>query len=246
MKYIDVYGRRFPRFSRVEIHPAVSKILGEFPKGSVLDFPAGSGALSYRLHKDGFDVTACDLEPDNFIVEELPICKGDLALEFPFEDGLFNYATFVEGPEHTENPFFAIREFSRVLADDGRLLLTIPNYTSIEARLGFLIWGSGEKAITPELIKNKYKGVSSMAHITPLTYTQIRYFLEASGFEIELVEKDKVKWKQCLLYPIVALIQLLTLISGKSGQKKWWAKDANSSSILLGGATLIILAKKKS
>lgn len=67
MKYIDVYGKRFPRFSRIEIHPAVAKILMQFPRGRLLDFPAGSGALSYRLYKDGFDVTACDLNPDLFI-----------------------------------------------------------------------------------------------------------------------------------------------------------------------------------
>ncbi|MDH3691939.1 MAG: class I SAM-dependent methyltransferase [Gammaproteobacteria bacterium] len=246
MKYIDVYGKRFPRFSRVEIHPVLGEILNTLPRGSLLDFPAGSGALSYRLFKDGFDVTACDLEPENFAMDEISVIQGDLGQPFPFADNQFDYATFVEGPEHTENPFFAIREFSRVLTDEGRLLLTIPNYTSIEARLGFLLWGSGEKAITPDLIQDKYQGNRSMAHITPLTYTQIRYFLESSGFEIERVVKDKIKWKQFFLYPLVIIIQILTWLSGDKGQEKWWAKDANSMPILLGGATLILLAKKVS
>ena len=244
LKFAEVYGRNFPRFSREEIHPAVSKILDKLPRGRLLDFPSGSGALAYRLYKEGFEVTACDLNPNNFIAEGVTIHQGDLCARFPFDDDTFEYATFVEGPEHAENPFFAIREFSRVLRSNGHLVITIPNYTSIESRLKFLLWGSSEKAITPELIQRKYGGEAAMAHITPLTYTQIRYFLEASGFDVVLVEKDKTKRKQFFLYPLVFIIQVITWLSGNSGQKKWWAREANATRILLGGNTLIVLARK--
>ena len=151
---------------------------------------------------------------------------------------------FVEGPEHVENPWFAIREFSRVLKNSGLLVLTIPNYTSLEARLKFLLWGASEKAITPDLIKDKYGGDSSMAHISPMTYTQLRYFLEASGFEIQTVAQDRIKWKQYLLTPIAMIIWLVTWLSGKNGQRKWWARQANANEVLMGGNTLIIVALK--
>ena len=51
---VEVYGRIFPSYSRSEIHPAISRILKDMPRGRLLDFPTGSGSLAWRLQNEGF------------------------------------------------------------------------------------------------------------------------------------------------------------------------------------------------
>ncbi len=243
-KPIVVYDRRFAKFSRPAIHPAVSRVLSPMPRGRLLDLPAGSGALSYRLYKEGFDVTACDLNPGNFEPKEIPVVRGDFAQRLPFNDATFDYATFVEGPEHAENPYQAFREFSRVLKPNGKLVVTIPHYTNIEARLRYLMFGTVEKATSQEYFRNELRGIASMTHITPLTYTQLRFFLEASGLTIEAIHRDKWKWRQLFLAPFTLALQGLTALMGRAAQKNYWVREANSQQLLQGGNTLIILARK--
>lgn len=241
---IKVYDREFPSFSRNEIHPRISQLLKDMPRGSLLDMPAGSGALSYRLSKEGFDVTACDIEPGHFLNKEIPILKGDLAHRFPFDDGRFDFACFVEGPEHSENPFHSFREFARVLKVGGRLVVTQPNYNNIERRFRQFFLGAPAKAVTQERFQCQFNSNSAMLHISPLVWTQLRFFLEASGFEIERIATDKFKRKQMLAFPLVALIQLVTRIAGARGREYSFADQANSNAILMGGNTLIVVAVK--
>jgi len=241
---VTVYDRQFPSFSRPEIHVRLAELLADLPRGKLLDLPTGSGALAYRLHKEGFDVVGCDIMPQNFNAQPLPVVQGDLRERFPFEDSTFDAACFVEGPEHAENPFHAFREFARVIKPGGRLILTIPNYANIEQRLKFLQHGCSERAVSRQRFKQKFDNNPAMLHVSPLTYTELRFFLEASGFEIERVEKDKFKPKQLRLWPLVALLQLMSKLSGDKGREYPFADVANSNAILLGGNTLILIAKR--
>ncbi len=242
-KVLRVYDREFRQFSRSAIHPKVSEVLKDLPRGKLLDLPAGSGALSYRLHKEGFAVVACDIHPENFEPPEIPCVRGDLGGRFPFDDNTFDYATFVEGPEHAENPFHAFREFARVLKPGGCLIVTIPNYGNLERRLKMLFLGSFEKPVSQERFRRDFGADPAMLHITPLAYPQFRFFLEACGFEIARLERDRRKRKQYLLYPLALLIQVISWVAGRKARAKYWLKEVNSGPILLGGNTLIVLAR---
>ena len=110
-------------------------------KGKVLDFPAGTGRLSWMLHNEGFDVTAADIGIDLFRNPEIPIFKADMDGRFPFDDGSFDYAFCIDGPEHTENMYHSFREFSRVLKKGGLFTLSYPNYSNIESRLRNIFYG---------------------------------------------------------------------------------------------------------
>ncbi len=242
-KTVRVYDRTFRQFSRVEVHPKVSEVLADLPRGRLLDMPAGSGALSYRLHKEGFEVRACDLRPEHFQPPEIPCVAGDLGGRFPFDDATFDYATFVEGPEHAADPLHAFREFARVLVPGGRLVTTLPNYGSLEKRLRMVLFGAFEKAVSKERLRNQFGGDPAMLHIMPLVYGQLRFFLETAGFRIERLERDRVKRKQLLLYPLAWLIRLAGLLGGKRTREKYWLDVVNSDAILMGGNTLIVRAK---
>ena len=116
------------------IHETVAQILGPLPRGTLLDVPAGEGALASRLLKLGFDVRCCDLYPEIFRVRAVEIKRGDLNAQLPYETGEFDYITCVEGIEHIENPQQAIREFARLLRAGGHLIISTPNILNIEER----------------------------------------------------------------------------------------------------------------
>lgn len=242
---VEVYGRIFPSYSRSEIHPAISKILKEMPRGELLDFPAGSGSLTWRLQSEGFQVTAADVVPEAFKNPEIEIVRGDLNRTFPFESDRFDYACFVEGPEHVENVFQCLREFARILKPGGTLVVSLPNYSNLQNRIKQFLNGVIEPVVSYESLKSDYVGNEFMIHINRLPYPMMRMALEFAGFKIESVHEDRPKKKQRLLWPLAWTIQILTYLRGEKAQKKYWMKDNNATEILMGGNTLILVAKLK-
>ena len=242
---VEVYGRTFPSYSRSEIHPAISRILKEMPRGNLLDFPAGSGSLTWRLRNEGFEVTAADVVPEAFINPEIEIVRGDLNHVFPFESDRFDYACFVEGPEHVENVFQCLREFARILKPGGTLVVSLPNYSNLQNRIKQFLNGVIEPVVSYESLKSDYVGNEFMIHINRLPYPMMRMALEFAGFKIESVHEDRPKKKQKFLWPLAWLIQLITFLRGEKAQQKYWMKDNNATEVLMGGNTLVLVAKLK-
>lgn len=240
---IEVYGRKFPSFSRREIHPAISRVMANLPKGTVLDMPTGAGALAWRLHNEGFDVTGADLFPQYSRNPEISVTKADLNATFPFDDDQFDYVCFVEGPEHVENVFFCLREFARVLKPDGTIILSIPNYSNLQNRLKELLYGTPESVVTKEKLVVEYDNDPHMIHINRVRFPELKMALEFAGFRITSVNIDKVKSGQRLLWPLAALIKLVTFFRGDGGEEKYGMRENNSDPVLMGGNTLIITAR---
>ncbi|MEY2687656.1 MAG: 2-polyprenyl-3-methyl-5-hydroxy-6-metoxy,4-benzoquinol methylase [Pseudomonadota bacterium] len=240
---VVVYGRTFPSYSRSEIHPAISKIVEPFARGTLLDFPSGTGSLAWRLKNEGFAVAAADIAPEAFVNPEIEIRRGDLNGRFPYDARQFDYACFVEGPEHVENVFHCLREFARVLKPGGRLIVSLPNYSNLQNRFKQFLNGVVEPVVSYESLKTDYAGTEFMIHINRLPYPMMRMALEFAGFKVESVHQDRPKKKQRLLWPIAWFIQALTYLRGEKGQKKYWLKDNNASQVLMGGNTLILVAR---
>src|SRR5256884_9814721 len=137
-----VIGTRQPApLAHQVIHDTALNILKLLPCGTVLDVPAGEGALAARLIDAGFDVRCCDLYPEIFRLDGIDIHRGNLDAELPFSDRSFDYITCLEGLEHIENPQQAMREFARVLKPGGHLIVSVPNILNVEERLKWLVPG---------------------------------------------------------------------------------------------------------
>lgn len=242
---VEVCGRIFPSYSRSEIHPAIARILKDMPKGSLLDFPAGTGSLAWLLKNEGFEVSAADIAPEAFRNPEIEIRRGNLNEEFPYEQDRFDYACFVEGPEHVENVFHCLREFARVIKPGGTLVVSLPNYSNLQNRIKQFLTGVIEPVVSYESLKSDYVGNEFMIHINRLPYPMMRMALEFAGFKIEGVYEDRPKKKQRLLWPLAWVIQLLTAMRGQKAQRKYWMKDNNATNVLMGGNTLILVARLK-
>jgi len=230
------------------IHKAVVGVLKDLPRGSLLDVPAGEGALAARLIDAGFDVRCCDLYPEIFRLEGVAIHHGDLDAELPFSDKSFDYVTCLEGLEHIENPQQAMREFARVLKTGGHLIVSVPNILNIEERLKWLLYGytSHFKPISraaASKLRAEYDGrVEIAAHVNPIGYSELRYVLEKNGFEIVSVHPDKMKANAWAYWPIVAIIKLISRLTPEKKRTERWTEELASREVLLGGNTLIVHA----
>lgn len=236
------------------IHETVAQILESEKRGKVLDVPAGKGALALRLKALGHEVFCSDLYPQIFKIAGTEIKPGDLDKNLPYEAESFDYIVCVEGLEHIENPANAIREFARLLKKNGLLIVSVPNIMNVEERLKWLFSGytSHFKPLSREAITDikheigdEYSGMEEVAlHVNPIGYSEVRYLLEKSDFELEKVFLDKPKKNSWLFYPIVALIRIVGRFNSEKKRRTRWENELNSDEVLLGGNTLIFKARK--
>jgi SAM-dependent methyltransferase len=237
--------------ARLEIHETVARVLDPFPRGKLLDVPAGEGALSARLSKSGFQVQACDLYPEIFRVNEIEVRRGDLSGILPYHDGEFQYIACLEGLEHIENPHQAIREFTRLLVPGGHLVISVPNILNIEERIKWLLNGytSHFKPISEEHLRMRHEQWGEkeevVLHINPIAYTELRYILEKYGFEVTGAYRDKPKPKLWLYWPLVAVIRSFASLTSERKRRERWTKELASDAVLLGGNTLVLHAVKR-
>ena len=228
------------------IHDLVARILEQEKRGSLLDVPAGEGALAARLIAAGFAVSCCDLYPEIFRLEGVRVSRGDLNGELPFAARSFDYVTCLEGLEHIENPQQAIREFARVLRPGGKVIVSIPNILNIEERLKWLLYGytSHFKPMTRAHVARLRAAYDNReeiaAHVNPIGYSELRYILEKNGFQIVGVHRDKPKTNAWLYWPIVFLIRLIARLTPREKRKERWTEELASDEVLLGGNTLIV------
>lgn len=232
------------------IYDTVAQLLKGLPRGTLLDVPAGEGALSARLLSLGFDVTCCDLHPEIFRLPDVEIRRGDLSSTLPYPDDSFDYITCIEGLEHIENPHQALREFSRLLRSRGQLFLSIPNILNIEERFKWLLYGytSHFKPLSRQYLKSlgdEFVGSEEIAlHINPIAYAELRYILERCGFGVAGLYRDKPKKNSWAYLPVVGLIRMLNRCQSEARRHERWAAELHSDEVLLGGNTLIIHAAK--
>lgn len=232
--------------SRNQTHDKVIEIMKGQPRGKVLDVPTGTGVLADRLSEMGFEVSCCDLNPNYFSVPQLKVDIGDLNKSLPYEDGQFDYVICLDGLEHLENPFHALRELKRVLRTKGILILSLPNYLNLERRLKFLFRGTFSKIPSHDIVKEVWKGDLSMVHLSPLGYPILKFFLEHYGFRMLKLEKDQRKPRMIWLKPLAGLLQLYGRLVSEKTRMHYRLRDTLEPEVLMGGNTLILMAEKGS
>jgi SAM-dependent methyltransferase len=115
--------------------PVIRDLMAADELGSTLDIGIGTGYTTHSVFGDR--PTVCvDLDPGNLryyrdhvrSVRGLaaPLCVAAEATALPFKCGTFRFVLCSEVLEHLENDGAATRELSRVLAANGRAVITVP------------------------------------------------------------------------------------------------------------------------
>ncbi len=119
-----------------EFNQGVISIAGDLSGKKVLDAGCGYGELLMEINECYPDSNLYGVDQINVrtrgVPEELAkivIKNGDIQEKIPFEDNFFDFVFCTETLEHLKNPDYCLREIKRVLVNNGRIIITVPNAT---------------------------------------------------------------------------------------------------------------------
>jgi len=164
------------------VYEKVLECLELHPDISILDVPCGTGVFSDMLLNKKVKVTYGDIKPDKCVIGGAEYI--DMNKNLPYKSNVFDIVTCIEGIEHIENPHHIIREFNRVLKQNGLLIITTPNILNIKSRIKFLLSGTFFWFDSETIRRN--------AHINPIPFFELNYVLENCGFYLEKIETNRI------------------------------------------------------
>jgi len=203
----------------------------------VLDLGAGQGSLSLKLRDAGYEVSACDLDADNFKLTDIECLEVDANGALPYSNNTFDIVLSIEVVEHIENHGSLFNEVCRVLKPKAHYFFSTPNILSLKYRLGFLFSGYGYSfgPLTPG------ERAPATQHISPFSIDRYTWLLSLSGLNVSEVATDKLQSTSKLFYWLMPLIRL---IAWKNFGRSTSIKRQNSRVALL-GRTLMVVAQKQ-
>ncbi|SYZ74167.1 Methyltransferase type 12 [Candidatus Zixiibacteriota bacterium] len=141
--YFDTYWQRQPvdvADPRAVQRAGIIYRLLEGKRGKMLDAGCGRGlALDYFAERD-YDVTGADISPDAVRLVEQKGHRGFvLDLERETIDGKYNIVLCLEVLQQLFDPEKVLRKLFEVVADDGLLVVSLPNEFHIVSRLRILL-----------------------------------------------------------------------------------------------------------
>ena len=113
-------------------------------KGNLLDIGAGTGAFVAAMELAGWNVAG--LEPDAS-ARNNAWQKHDIKLQLPedlygFSHQQFDVITLWHVLEHVHDLHKYFETFHRILKDNGKLIIAVPNYTSYDAKYYKQFWAA--------------------------------------------------------------------------------------------------------
>ncbi len=152
----------------------------------ILDVGAGHGAFAKRLYDMGFDISACDLFPENFMFDKIECKKADITRSLPYPDNSFDSVIAIEVSEHINNHESFFSELNRILKPDGQLIFSTPNILSLKSRLRFLFSGFYYSFGPLDMVNH-----DGLQHVASLTLDQYNYIAVKNGFKKARFDTDK-------------------------------------------------------
>lgn len=221
--------------------------LGLAPKSKVLDAPCGgTAALTLALRERGLNATGADIDPEAAIALGNDFVKANLDGALPWPDQTFDLVISTEGIEHLENHYSFLREINRVLKPGGTLILTTPNITALRSRVRF--FGSGFFGRDARPLNETQR--HPLHHIGLATFSELRYELHVSGFQLKEVRHTHIKpisYFYSMYVPWIWLYTLLAFRKEKDSKQRKRNKEIRAALLsfsLLFGENLMLVAAK--
>jgi SAM-dependent methyltransferase len=139
-------------------------LIDRWKPGKLLEVACGKGGFLKQAAALGFDVSGIDISDVALEAAALNIPQADLRLsaaeDLPFDERSFDYVVCLGSLEHFLDPAAAAAEMSRVLKNEGRALVVVPNSHHVEAMYDNLRYGvSSHDGQAVELLATRWQWV---------------------------------------------------------------------------------------
>jgi SAM-dependent methyltransferase len=111
----------------------------------VVDVSAGSGFVAGLWHDAGAKVEAFDKFPEIFKHDSLKCSEIELNAKLPIASNHADYVLLMETIEHIPDQLQLLKELSRILKPNGKLIITKPNNSNFSGRIANL-WLESERS----------------------------------------------------------------------------------------------------
>ena len=152
--------------------------------GSLLELGCGRGKLLVELARRELfkDSELYGIEQSSIAIQRaselLPnVSVGNIEHSLPFPDSKFSVIVMTEVVEHLLQPWAVLSEIRRVLRDDGKLLISFPNYLNLP-------W-LGVRVLAELLDRPSWIVLQPVDHM--FIYPIFRKKLQACGFDVDRV-----------------------------------------------------------
>jgi len=178
--------------------------------GKLLDVGCGTGDRLDVFRSFGFETLGVEISGSADYAAEimkLNVRKGDL-FEARFPDVFFDVITLYHVLEHTHDPFSVCKEVARVLKEDGRLVIQVPNADSWQYRIFQERWAA-------------FDVPRDLYYFTPNT---LKALLVKAGFEVVKIDHFMNWWHPPTL--------VISLFPSLDPQKAWEQEGKGRTTIL--------------
>jgi SAM-dependent methyltransferase len=179
--YISCDDLQFHVRAHPDCYATSFSVFGPKPRGKLLDLAAGAGYTSHVLQKMGFEVTATEINPEQFLAAGVQVQAVDLNRGLPYPDASFSNILALEIIEHLEAPSRFVREIARVLQPGGTALISTPNITTLGSKLRFAFKHEFNHFYNrPDRLDDPFDE-RSCGHISPMPLWLLHHFLQKAG-----------------------------------------------------------------
>ncbi len=184
----------------------------------ILEVGAGHGAFTELLYNDGFDVSACDLFPQQFYLKEVECLEADITKELPYSSDSFDVILAIEVMEHIHDHQVFFKEAARVLKKNGILLFSTPNILSLKSRIRFLF--SGFFYAFKPLVHSQNDGLQHLASLTIDQYENLALNNGFSKLEISIDKRQSTSRLMLFTVPLIWIYCKMKKIDFKVHNRK--------------------------
>ncbi|MBO4574396.1 MAG: class I SAM-dependent methyltransferase [Bacteroidales bacterium] len=150
---------------------------GDRTKPHILDFGCGVGDFLHYAQKNGCEIAGCDLSEDARKYASEKLGKTIVSPEeiFSLPDSTFDVITMWHVLEHIDDLRFQTEQLYRLLKENGRLVVAVPNYMSYDAQHYKDKWAAYDvprhlNHFHKESLQNIFAGYFELDNIYPLKW----------------------------------------------------------------------------